>query len=176
MTERKPFRVEWSSWIEGQITRAQAEGQFDDLPGAGAPLADLDKTYNESWWVKRFMAREDVSWLPETLQVRRDAERLEQVIARMSSERAVREYVDELSARIHRVNTGFAAGPSTMVAPVDPDAVLTGWRTDRDARRRQAMAPVPQEADPDERRRNLIAAALIAAQAGIAGGLVAALI
>ncbi len=176
MTDRKPINVEWSSWIEGQITQARARGEFENLPGAGKPLADLDKTYNESWWIQSFMAREDASWLPETLQVRRDTERVELAISRMSSERAVGEYLTELNVRICRVNTGFAAGPAAHVVPVDSEGLMESWRTRRDERRREALADVGvTKSDPDERRRQILAAALIAAQAGIAGGLVVAL-
>jgi hypothetical protein len=176
MTDRKPINVEFSSWIEGQITQARAKGEFDNLPGAGKPIADLGTNYDANWWVKSFMAREDAAWLPETLLVRRDVERVEMAISRMSSERAVAEYLTELNARIMRANTGFAAGPPANVLPVDADELLEDWRTRRDARRRAALADVGAgSTDAEERRRAWIAAALIAAQAGIAGGLVAAL-
>lgn len=173
MTDRKPTSMEWNSWIEGHITQARARGEFDNLPGAGKPIPDLDKAYEESWWVKKFMAREDVSWLPETLQVRRDAERLDMVVGKMSSERAVREYVVELNVRIRRVNTGFAAGPATSVAPVEEDAVIREWRDARN--RRSSPTSGRRRADEGECRRRVITAAVIAAQAGIAGGMVAAL-
>jgi hypothetical protein len=58
MTERKPAGVPWESWIDRQIRRAEERGEFDDLPGAGRPIPDLDKPFDELWWVKDKLRRE----------------------------------------------------------------------------------------------------------------------
>jgi len=34
------------------------EGQFDDLPGKGKPIAGLDRPYDPAWWAKKFVERE----------------------------------------------------------------------------------------------------------------------
>jgi len=44
MTERKPPGVSWESWFEEQIRQAQEEGAFENLPGAGKPLPDLEES------------------------------------------------------------------------------------------------------------------------------------
>jgi hypothetical protein len=45
-----------ASWYESHIDRkireAQEQGQFDNLPGAGRPLSDHGREYDEDWWVK----------------------------------------------------------------------------------------------------------------------------
>ncbi|MDP1748923.1 MAG: DUF1992 domain-containing protein [Reyranella sp.] len=44
--QRKPPRTSWESWIEAQIRVFQEEGAFDNLPGAGKPLPNLDQEYD----------------------------------------------------------------------------------------------------------------------------------
>ena len=45
---------------ENRILRAIEEGELDDLPGSGQPIADLDEAYDPLWWVKRWIARNDL--------------------------------------------------------------------------------------------------------------------
>jgi DnaJ-like protein len=64
VTERKPPGVSWESWFDEQIRRAREDGAFDNLPGAGKPLPDLEGGYDPDWWVKKLVQREKVSVLP----------------------------------------------------------------------------------------------------------------
>ncbi|MBV9195450.1 MAG: DUF1992 domain-containing protein [Solirubrobacterales bacterium] len=57
MPERKPPGVRFETWIERQIRRAGERGEFDQLPGAGRPLPDLDRPHDEMWWVKQKLRR-----------------------------------------------------------------------------------------------------------------------
>lgn len=50
-----------ASLAEQRIKRAMEDGAFDDLPGKGEPLPDLDGTYDPKWWVKKFIERENLS-------------------------------------------------------------------------------------------------------------------
>jgi predicted flavoprotein YhiN len=50
VTSRKPFGT---GWIDRQIREARERGEFDNLPGTGKPLPDLDKPYDENWWVRQ---------------------------------------------------------------------------------------------------------------------------
>lgn len=52
MTERKPPGVSWETWIERQIRQGMEQGEFDDLPGHGKPLRDIDQPRDELWWVR----------------------------------------------------------------------------------------------------------------------------
>lgn len=55
-----PDRQHFESYAERLIREAQERGEFDDLPGAGKPLADLDASYDPAWWARRLLARERV--------------------------------------------------------------------------------------------------------------------
>jgi hypothetical protein len=43
---------------ENRIREAIEQGAFDDLPGAGKPLPDIDEPYDEMWWVRKWVQRE----------------------------------------------------------------------------------------------------------------------
>jgi DnaJ homologue, subfamily C, member 28, conserved domain len=51
--ERKPPELGWERWIDRLIREATERGEFEDLPGAGEPVADLDKPFDEMWWVQK---------------------------------------------------------------------------------------------------------------------------
>jgi hypothetical protein len=112
------------TWIERQIREAQERGVFDHLPGAGKPLAGLDDPYDPNWWLKRKLRDEDVSFLPDALQVRADLEKALQ--ARTESE--LREALANLNERIVRLNSRATEGPPTTLAPVDVEVVVRRWR------------------------------------------------
>lgn len=59
MTPGEPQLYE--TWIERQLREAIERGEFDDLAGAGEPLAVLNEPYEPTWWVKRWIEREGIS-------------------------------------------------------------------------------------------------------------------
>jgi hypothetical protein len=48
---------------ENRIREAIEEGKFDDLPGYGKPIADIDEPYDPLWWVKKWVRREGLGKL-----------------------------------------------------------------------------------------------------------------
>ena len=46
------------TWIEQRLNELAAEGFFDDLPGNGEPIADLDTQYEPTWWAQRWIQRD----------------------------------------------------------------------------------------------------------------------
>jgi hypothetical protein len=128
MTERKPPGVSWDTWIEQLIGTAREEAALEDLPGAGKPIADLDKPYDPDWWVKQLVRREQVSMLPSSLELLRKVESTVASIWRLSSEPEVRTRVTALNAEIAKVNTRATEGPPTRLAPLDIEAFVAEWR------------------------------------------------
>jgi hypothetical protein len=53
-----PTSESFEPFVERQIREAAERGEFDDLPGSGEPLEDLDPDYDPDWWAKRFIDRE----------------------------------------------------------------------------------------------------------------------
>jgi hypothetical protein len=128
---RKPPGASWESWVERQIREGIERGDFDGLPGEGRPIADLDKPRDELWWVRQKLKREEVSFLPPTLQIRKEREDALAKIAAATTETAVRDIVQDINARIRRVNSMATSGPPSTAVVLDLDDVLARWRAER---------------------------------------------
>ena len=131
MTERKPSGVGFETWVERQLREAAGRGAFDDLPGAGKPIPDLDKPHDELWWVKQKLRRENFSYLPPTIVLRRQAEEALEAAAQAGSEDEVRRIVAGINAKIIEGNRKAASGPPLNLTPFDVERVVGGWRDRR---------------------------------------------
>jgi len=121
----------FESWVDKQIREATERGEFDNLPGSGKPLPDRNELYDEDWWLKQWIAREGITGdtaLPTTLRLRREIEDIQKAAARKTSERDVRDLVDDLNRRIVDAIRGHVDGPPVPLRRVDADAVVRGWR------------------------------------------------
>jgi hypothetical protein len=132
MTQRKPPGTSWESWIEAQIRVAQEQGAFDNLPGAGKPLPNLDQ-YDPLWWVKQLTQREQLSLLPPSLELLRKVERELATIETLPDEATVRRRIAALNVEIARVNATVVEGPPTRLGKLDVDQVVARWRRTRSA-------------------------------------------
>jgi len=131
VTERKPPGVSFETWIDKQIREAQERGEFDDLPGTGKPLPDIDRPRDELWWVRRKLKDEDISVLPPSMQVRNDLDEARKRIAATDDEATVRAIVTEINEKIREVNRTVVSGPPTTLAPLDIERTVERWRADR---------------------------------------------
>ncbi|WP_405746293.1 DUF1992 domain-containing protein [Streptomyces sp. NBC_01525] len=128
MTERKPPGVDFESWIDKQIREAQERGDFAGLPGVGKPLPGLDKPYDELWWVKDKMAREDLSCLPPSLALRKEAEEAAQAAAAAPSEAALRRILTAVNEKIRAALRVPFDGPPLGLTPFDIEERAHQWR------------------------------------------------
>lgn len=162
MTERKPPGMDQTSWVDQQISAAIARGEFDDLPGQGKPIADLDKPYDEVWFGRKLRDEgfDTEAMLPASLRLRKRLERLPEQVAELRSEDEVRRTVAELNEEVEAY-LRMPSGPSVPIAPVDPDQIVLAWRArpggsegvpkdERPAGDAGASGPPPEE---NERRR-----------------------
>jgi hypothetical protein len=125
--------VSVTSWYETRIDRlireAQERGEFDNLPGSGKPLPGRGKPYDENWWIKDWVRRENLTGLaPTSLKIRKEAEELMEALAKQSSESSVRTIVADLNERIERVRRGLVEGPPVILPLFDVDRVVEAWR------------------------------------------------
>jgi hypothetical protein len=132
MTDRKPPGVDFGPWVEHKIREATERGAFDNLPGAGKPIPDLDKPHDELWWIKRKLRDEGLAWLPPTIALRKEAEAALAAAARAGSEAEVRAIVAGLNAKIVEGNRKAASGPPLNLAPFDPERVVACWHAARE--------------------------------------------
>ena len=131
MTERKPPGTSWETWIDAQIHVAREQGAFDNLPGAGKPLPNLDQDYDLATWVKQLVQREQLSILPPSLELLRKVEKELAAIGQVHDEAAVRRRIAALNAEIAKVNATVVEGPPTRLGILDADKIVARWRLAR---------------------------------------------
>lgn len=131
MTERKPPGISFESWADRQIREAEERGEFADLPGFGKPIPDLDRPYDDEWWVKEKMRREHLSYLPPALALRKEAEDALASVERAGSEQRVRQIIAEINEKIGAALRRPPPGPPLQLTPFDIEQVLTDWRARR---------------------------------------------
>jgi hypothetical protein len=128
MTAREPSAEGFGMWVERLIREAADRGELDNLAGAGKPIPDLDQPYDEAWWIKRKLRQENLSYLPPTLALRKEAEDALAAVARARSERQVRRIVEDINHKILEANRKAASGPPLNLMPFDVERLLKTWR------------------------------------------------
>jgi DnaJ homologue, subfamily C, member 28, conserved domain len=119
------------TYVERLIREAQEEGAFEGLSGAGKRLPLTGGELPEAWWIKEKLRREKLSDLPEAIAIRFEAESLAASLAHEWDERVVRERLDEMNAKIRKLNATHVVGPPTTLAPFDVEAFVRRWREGR---------------------------------------------
>ena len=127
MTRRKPPGMRWESWIDRQIRDAQERGEFEDLPGAGEPIPDLDKPHDENWWVKDKLRREGLTYMAPSVALRKEANDALTAALRASSDSEVRKIMTDVNAKISEANRTGIGGPALMLVPYDVERVVHNW-------------------------------------------------
>lgn len=131
VTERKPAGMSFETWIDRQIREASERGEFDNLPGAGKPIPGVGGPDDEMWWVKQLMRRENLSYLPSSLALRKEAEAVLASVPAATSESAVREMITKLNEKIAAAIRTPVDGPPLNLMPLDVDEVVESWREHR---------------------------------------------
>ena len=131
MTKKKPPGMTFASFVDQQIREAQQKGEFENLPGEGEPLRDLEEVYDPAWWVKKLVKREKITLLPPALEARRKVERAIDQIFELGNEARVRQRIEELNAEIARLNSRVTTGPATHIGRLDVDSVVERWHRRR---------------------------------------------
>lgn len=146
------------TWVEAQVRRAMERGDFDDLPGAGKPLPDLDRDHDPDWWLKKLVERERIAVLPPALALRKEDAELDDRLDRVNTEELVRREVEDFNARIHHAMYTPPDGPHAPILVTrkrDVEAEVAAWRERRTARieaQRAALAASRPEEPPAKQR------------------------
>lgn len=114
MRRQRPPAASWiDSLVEDRVARAQAEGQFDDLPGAGRPLdLDDDRLVPEEL---RMACRilKNAGFVPPEVQTLKDIGELERLVRASADDAARRRALARLNllfARMAEARGGRGGG------------------------------------------------------------------
>ncbi|WP_435747215.1 DUF1992 domain-containing protein [Nocardioides sp. SYSU DS0663] len=139
-------------WVDEQIRVAMANGEFDDLPGAGKPIKDLGTEHDPDWWIKRLVERERIAVLPPSLALRKEDAELDDRLDAIAFEGDARREVEDFNERVIRARYSLAEGPPLVTMPRDVEETLAGWRERRAARLERQKAALAASAPPPRRR------------------------
>jgi hypothetical protein len=111
----------WESPVEKQIREAMERGEFDNLPGAGKPLPNLDANDDGMWWVRQLAQ----------LQLRKEAQGFPESLVNLAREESVREVLEDYNQRVRRdrLRPPDAGLPQLLAPTVDVDDLVDQWRT-----------------------------------------------
>lgn len=114
-------------WIERVIREAQEEGVFDDVPGSGKPIPDIDRPYDASWWARRWIGDERRRQTTNELASYVETEVPRQLAGTV--EHKVRAGLESLDTKIEEHNEGV---PKVNSLPLlDIEELLRGWAVRR---------------------------------------------
>lgn len=125
---------EQAKWVDLQVQQSIQRGEFDNLPGAGKPIKNLDRDHDPDWWVKQLVERERIVVLPRSVQLRKDDAELDDLLDTQTTEDGARRIVEEFNERVIAARYGAPEGPPLITMPRDVDATLDAWRERRVAR------------------------------------------
>jgi hypothetical protein len=152
MTQRKPPGMSFRTWIDDQISRAQENGAFEGLDGAGKPLPRREREQTSYEWALEWAKRENADvagMLPTGLALRKEREELPSLVARQTTEELARAVVEAHVARVDQYYRRPVEGPWVPVGMPDVEEMVAEWR-----RTRPAVVPEsPAEEAPPSRRR-----------------------
>ena len=141
------------SWVDLEIKQALRRGEFDNLPGAGQPLKNLDQN-DPDWWLKGLIEREKLDLsaaLPTVMALRQERRSFPESLARISDEVAVRERLADYNARVLEDRRKPVVGPNSpaVAGRVDVDEMVAQWRELRADRERRISEMVEPAVDPE---------------------------
>lgn len=144
---QRALRIEHQAlWVDMQIQQAMRRGEFDDLPGAGKPIAGLDRPHDPDWWVKRLIERERITGvLPPALALRKEHAEMDAILDRVTTPDGVRAAVTEFNARVVEARRQLQGGPPVVTPLLDADEQVNAWhdrRTRRVAEQKARLAEI----------------------------------
>ena len=136
-----------AQYVEMAIQQAIRRGEFDNLPGTGKPLTNLERGYDPDWWIRQKIEREKITGLgPPALTLRSENAKLDARLDQALSEAAVTEILNDFNSRVVSARRQLQGGPPVVTPTRDVAEQLTLWRDRRAARSEDARQQRDREA------------------------------
>jgi hypothetical protein len=134
-----------AQWVEIQVQQAIRRGDFDNLPGRGKPIPDIDAPHDPDWWLKRLIEREHITGvLPPALALRTEDARMDEMLDGETTPDGVRRVVEDFNARIVEARRQLQGGPPVITPLRDVDGEVLAWQQRRAARVARQKAVLEQ--------------------------------
>lgn len=131
-------------WVDMQVQQAIRRGEFDNLPGAGKPIAGIDRPHDPDWWLKRLIERERITGvLPPALALRKEHAEMDGTLDHITTADGVRAAIADFNARIVDARRQLQGGPPVITPLRDADGEVAAWaqrRADRIATQKARLA------------------------------------
>lgn len=141
-----------AKWVDLQVRQAMERGEFDDLPGAGKPIAGLGTQHDPDWWLKQLIEHEKLSVLPPALALRKEDLELDALLDTMTTERDVRRELEDFNQRVVNARRQLEGGPPVVTPTRDVEAEIAAWTERRTARIAAQREHLAREQDKKPRR------------------------
>ena len=126
--ERKPAGQSWESFMERRLREAMEAGAFDNLPGLGRPIPDIDEPWDENSWLRKKLKCEQVVLLPPILEARLRSEKFLEQLPTLPTESEVRKQAEAVNQFIREAHYSHIAGPAEGVRALDVEVVVSEWK------------------------------------------------
>lgn len=132
----------YESPIDQAIREAAERGVFDNLPGAGKPLPPSRSGGDD--FLARWAGAEEGggSFLPMSLQLRKEAADIPARVARERTEEKVRTLVEDLNRRVLDEIRMPTSQPPLAMRQLDVDQIVSDWRAERERRAAEQAAAI----------------------------------
>jgi hypothetical protein len=128
----EPTLEQRAQYVEVSIQQAIRRGDFDNLPGAGKPLANLGGVHDPDWWIRQKIEREKITGLgPPALTLRMENAGLDARLDEIVDERQVREILDDFNKRVISARRQLQGGPPVVTPPRDIEEEIVRWQERR---------------------------------------------
>lgn len=134
--------LNWDRLVERKIAQAQQEGKFNDLPGFGQPIENLDEGWDETRWMREKLRAEDLRVMPPAWALRQWAAQETTRLAGVDDETELRRQIETFNAELRDRMRRVLWGPPVDVAPIDVEDYLATRR------KRVAVSPTSIEEPP----------------------------
>jgi len=128
-------KIDDAARAEYLIRDAMAQGKFDNLKYAGKPVPGLGEAYDQDWWVKGLIQRENISGLgPKAILLRTEDAGLDSTLDAQHTENQVRDILKDFNARVVDARRQLQGGPPVITRTRDVEAEVARWQGRRAAR------------------------------------------
>lgn len=143
--------VRYERPVDAAIREAAEAGAFDNLDGQGKPIPQ--RTGGDDF-LRRFAEAEEAggSFLPRSLQLRKEAHDLPVRLRTVRSQDEVRELVGDLNRRISAEIFVPTGQPPLAMRLLDADEVVAAWTDARAQLAAERAAQLPAAPEPSPRR------------------------